>query len=264
MLLQRVLSAAVLIPIVLLATYQGGIWFFLLVALAALLATYEYLQLIKLGGYRPTFLLTLPLVFCFLLDSYWPGQRIAGGGLAIIGALLMTWQVFQANAPLSTANWALNLAGAAYIGWGASHFIALRNLENGLYWVALMFAITWVCDSAAYFVGCNLGRNPFFPKISPKKTREGAIGGLVGGVAASLLGGALIGLPWYHSLLLGILGSLASTFGDLSESVIKRQVGVKDSSHLIPGHGGMLDRIDSLLFNAVAIYYYAYWILGIR
>ena len=135
----------------------------------------------------------------------------------------------------------MNLAGAVYIGWGASHFIALRNLENGLYWVALMFAITWVCDSAAYFVGCNLGRHPFFPKISPKKTREGAIGGLVGGVAASLVGGVLIGLPWYHSLLLGILGSLASTFGDLSESVIKRQVGVKDSSHLDPwsrGHAG--------------------------
>ncbi len=254
----------VLIPIVLFATYQGGSWFFGLVGVAALWAGYEYLHLLKIGGYHPSYPLTLLLILLFLLDARFPGLRLAGGSLALISMLLMTWQVFRANAPGSLASWATNLAGAVYIGWAASHFVALRGLENGLYWVALMFAITWACDSAAYFVGCNLGRHPFFLKISPKKTREGAIGGLIGGIAASLLIGTLMRLPWFHALALGVLGVLASTFGDLSESVIKRQVGVKDSSNLIPGHGGMLDRIDSLLFNVVVVYYYVYWVLGIR
>jgi len=263
-LLQRVLSAIVLIPITLLATYFGGVWFFALVAVAALLAGYEYYRLLQHGGHRPAYLLGLTLIFLFLLDARYPGRRVAGGGMALISMLLMTWQVFQANAPGALTNWALNLAGAVYVGWGASHFVALRELDKGLYWIALLFAITWVCDSAAYFAGRSMGAHSFFPKISPKKTREGAVAGVIAGIATSVIMGFIIPLPWYHALAIGVLASLGSTFGDLSESVIKRQIGVKDSSNLIPGHGGMLDRIDSLLFNAVIIFYYMYWILGVR
>lgn len=263
MLLQRVLSAAVLLPIVLLATYQGGAWFAGVVAVAAILAGYEYYRLLKIGGYSPSYPLGLGLILLLVLDARNPGPRLAGGSLILASMLLMTWQVFQANAPGSLANWALNLAGVVYIGWGASHFIALRELDRGLQWIILTFVITWTCDSAAYFVGRALGKHPFFPKISPKKTREGAIAGLIVGVIASLLTGFIIHLPWFHALAIGVLGVLASTFGDLSESLIKRQVGVKDSSNLIPGHGGMLDRIDSLLFNVVVVYYYVYWIMGV-
>lgn len=264
MLLQRVLSAIVLVPVVLAATYYGGPWFFAIVAIAALLAGYEYFRLLQSGGYRPAYGPGLLLIALFLLEGFFPGWRIAGGGLALISMALMTWQVFQGNAPLSMANWALNLAGAVYIGWGCHHFVALRALDKGLYWVILLFAITWICDSAAYFVGHAWGRHHFFPKISPKKTREGAIAGVIAGVATSLIVGAIIAIPWYHALAIGLLTTWGATFGDLSESVIKRQVGVKDSGHLIPGHGGMLDRIDSLLFNTVLLYYYLFWAMGVR
>lgn len=264
MLLQRVLSAMVLIPVTLAATYYGGIWFFALVAVAALLAGYEYYRLLQRGGYHPSYIAGLFLVLLLLLDALYPSRRIAVGGLALVSMLLMTWQVFRENAPGSLADWALNLAGAVYIGWGAHHFVALRQLERGLYWIILLFAVTWICDSAAYFVGRAIGKRRFFPKISPKKTLEGAIAGVVAGIAASIIVGLLIGLPWPHGLVLGVLASLGSTFGDLGESVIKRQVGVKDSSNLIPGHGGMLDRLDSLLFNVVIVFYYVYWVLGAR
>lgn len=264
MLSQRVLSAVIMLPIVLVATYVGGPWFFALVAVAALGAGYEYLLLLRRGGYAVNWALTLALIAQFLVDALYPNARIAGGGLALIGMALMTWQVLAGNAPGSLASWALNLAGAVYVGWSASHFVSLRALDRGLYWLILAFAITWICDSGAYFVGRARGKTPFFPKISPKKTREGAIGGAISGVLTGLVGGLLMGLPWYHGLALGVLGTLGSTFGDLSESVIKRQIGVKDSSHLIPGHGGVLDRVDSLLFNVVIVYYYAYWMLGVR
>lgn len=264
MLRYRVLSALVLMPLVLLATYFGNLWFFAIICIAALLASYEYFSLLKVGGYRPLVALGLLLVFLFLVDGLYPDIRVAGGSLALLGLLGLAWQVGQGNAPGSLLSWALTLSGAVYVGWSAQHFLALRSLEGGLQWILLTFAITWICDSGAYFVGRWKGKHPFFPLISPKKTREGAIGGAVTGVAAGLIGGMLVHLPWYHALALGVLGVLGATFGDLAESVVKRQVGVKDSSHLIPGHGGMLDRIDSLLFNAVIVFYYLYWVVGLR
>jgi phosphatidate cytidylyltransferase len=121
-----------------------------------------------------------------------------------------------------------------------------------------MFLITWVNDSAAYFVGKAIGRHPCAPYLSPKKTWEGTIGGWIGGlVAAVLLGQWLVDLPWSHGLALGALVATVAPFGDLAKSMVKRQMGVKDFRVLIPGHGGMLDRVDSLLFVAPVVYYYA-------
>ena len=262
--LQRALSAFVLIPLVLSATYVGGIWFFLLVTIAALIAGLEFFRLMRIGGYHPLPLIGMPLILLFLLDARVPGRGIAGGGLALATLLALAWQVFQANAPGSLLGWCLTVAGAVYVGWLSYHFVALRSLGRGLAWILLTFAVTWVCDSAAYFVGRWKGRRPFFPKISPNKTLEGGIAGLLAGTATGLIAGSVMGLSWYHSLALGTLGSLGATFGDLGESVIKRQIGIKDSGSLIPGHGGMLDRIDSLLFNTALVYYYAYWVLGAR
>jgi phosphatidate cytidylyltransferase len=135
----------------------------------------------------------------------------------------------------------------------------LRALPQGIYWIGLAFLTTWLCDSAAYFVGNWKGKHPFFERISPRKTREGAIAGLVTGTITGALVGLLLRIPVHVGVPLGLVISLAATFGDLAESLIKRQVGVKDSSDLIPGHGGALDRIDSLMFAVVIVYYFALW-----
>ncbi len=264
MLAKRLRSIALFVPLVLVTTYLGGIWFFLFVALVALVAGHEYYRLLEKGGYQPQHAAGLALIALFVLAHRFPDQRLAEGTLAGGVMVLLTWQVFRGNAPGSLASWGLTLAGAIYLGWLPGHFVALRRLIDGLWWVLLTLAITWVCDSAAYIVGHVWGKHRFFPKISPRKTLEGAIGGLVFGLVTPLAFTSILPLSWAHALLLGLAGSVASTFGDLGESVIKRQIGVKDSSNLIPGHGGMMDRIDSLLFNVVIVYYYAYWILGIR
>jgi phosphatidate cytidylyltransferase len=126
-----------------------------------------------------------------------------------------------------------------------------------------MFLVTWINDTAAYAVGKTLGRHPCCPYLSPHKTWEGTAGGWFGGlVATTLLGYWLVVLPWVHGLALGALVATVAPFGDLAKSMVKRQMGVKDFSSLIPGHGGMFDRIDSLLFVAPVIYYYATLILA--
>lgn len=255
MLGKRVVSAAVLIPVVLGAIYLGS-WAFLgLVALATALACYEFLCLVRQPGHVRPYWPALCLALVFMVDGQWPHFGLLGVA-ALFGPLaLLTVEVFSHNRPGALNRWALSTAGALYIGLSASCFLRLRNLDAAGSWLLLALATTWICDTGAYIVGMRWGKRRFFPDISPKKTWEGAIGGLVSGtVATTLLGLWLVDLPWYVGALLGVLVSLAATFGDLAESVIKRQVGVKDSGNLIPGHGGMLDRIDSLLFVAPMAY----------
>jgi phosphatidate cytidylyltransferase len=137
-------------------------------------------------------------------------------------------------------------------GW-----LSFLRLEPGAAWIVFVLAITFLSDTAAYFTGRLLGQHPMAPYISPKKSWEGAIGGLVFATLTGLLLVYLLGLPiplWIGALL-GCIGSIAGQAGDLAESLIKRQVDIKDSGRIIPGHGGILDRIDSLLFTAPVLYY---------
>lgn len=258
MLWQRVASAAVLIPVVGVAVYWGGIGLFVLIVLAGLLAGYEYVRLLRGHGLSPSYVLSLSLIALFLADAQWPRLELWRWGLALLPLAGLTVEVFRGNAPGSLSSWALTIAGGVYIGFSLSHFIRLRALNEGLYWLVLALLGTWICDSAAYCVGRSMGRHSFFPRISPRKTWEGAVAGLIFGVIAVVpLGCLMLGLGVMRALLLGLLLVLGATFGDLSESVIKRQVGVKDSSALIPGHGGMLDRVDSLLFVVPIVYCFA-------
>lgn len=258
MLWQRVASAAVLIPIVGAAVYWGGIALLALIALAGVLAGYEYVRLLRGHGLSPSYVLTLSLIALFVADAQWPQLELWRWGLALLPLAALTVEVFRGNAPGSLSSWALTIAGGVYIGFSLSHLVRLRALNNGLHWLVVALLGTWICDSAAYFVGKGMGRHSFFPRISPRKTWEGAIAGLVFGlVAVVILGCMMLGLGVGRALVLGVLLVFGATFGDLSESVIKRQVGVKDSSALIPGHGGMLDRVDSLLFVVPIVYCFA-------
>lgn len=265
MLATRVVSAAVLIPLVALAVCLGGYALLAAVAVAALLACWEYLALVQQRpGVAPWRVLALLATLLLLAEAQWPhlaGLRMA---LASLPLILLLREVFRANRPASLESWALGLAGPLYIGGSLGHFLRLRALDHGVEWLAVALLGTWICDTGAYFVGRAWGRRRFFPDISPKKTCEGAIGGLLAGVAVTMpLGQWLLALPLWQGAVLGAFISLAAIFGDLAESVIKRQVGVKDSGRLIPGHGGMLDRVDSLLFVVPVVYYMARALLAL-
>lgn len=262
MLSKRVISAAVLIPVVALCLYFGGLAFFALVAVAALLAMYEYLRLMRALSYTPSYALGLAGVAFFLLDAQWPQWGLLPFGLLLLPIVTLSYEVFSGNAPNALLRWALTLAGALYLGYLPGLFLRLRALDNGINWLIVALLGTWICDSAAYFVGRAWGKRKFAPNISPKKTWEGAIAGFVVGiVAVVLLATWLLDLSIGWSLLAGAVLVFGATVGDLAESVIKRQVGVKDSGSLIPGHGGALDRIDSLLFVVPLMYLLA--VLGV-
>lgn len=260
-LVYRILSAIVLIPVVLWAVYKGGLLYFAAVAIASLLAAHEFYAMMAHGGYRPTYPLGMALTALLLLDARYPLWQLSRLSLAAALIFSLLWQLLQKETHGALVNWALTLAGALYVGWLASHFVSLRDLPQGVGWTVLALLSTWACDTGAYSVGMAFGRHPFFSHISPRKTWEGAIGGWISGIIATALVGSLIRIEVGHGLILGVAIALAATFGDLAKSLLKRQVGVKDSGHLIPGHGGMLDRIDSLLFTVVVVYYYASWVV---
>jgi phosphatidate cytidylyltransferase len=133
-------------------------------------------------------------------------------------------------------------------------------LPNGLWWVLVALFGVWGSDTGAFFTGRFIGRHRLAPTISPGKTWEGVFGGLVLGTIAVVLFSAPLGIPWYLAIVLGILVTIASVLGDLAESLIKRQAHVKDSGQLFPGHGGMLDRIDSLLFAVIVVYFFSLFV----
>jgi len=264
MLRTRLISAAVLIPSVALCAYLGGLYWFGVGLLVCVLATREFLHLVERdatspqGPARPSKVLGLALSALLLADGQWPGLGIASWGLVLTVLAPLAAQVWRSNAPGSLNGWALTCAGACYVGYALGFYMRLRQLDSGLGWVLVALGGTWLGDTAAYLVGRNLGRRPFFPEISPRKTVEGAIGELVLGPPAVMLLCMLFRVPIRsgQSLLLGLAISLAAIIGDLAESVIKRQLGAKDSARLIPGHGGMLDRIDSLLYVGPVVFYF--------
>lgn len=257
MLRQRVISALVLVPVVLLAAYLGGMWFLALVLAAALLASHEFTRMTQQAGHHPSLLLGLALVGALIAGARF--QSLTSPALATLLILTFAWQVLAPQRQRSLTDWSLTLAGALYIGWLGSYLVAIRELSQGFTWLLWVLLTTWANDSGAYLVGHALGRRPFAPQISPRKTWEGAIGGWLSCLLVSGWLGWWSGVDIWLALGLGVVLGPVATLGDLSVSFLKRQVGVKDTSSLIPGHGGMLDRMDSLLFSAVVVYYFALW-----
>jgi phosphatidate cytidylyltransferase len=162
-------------------------------------------------------------------------------------------------------SWAWTIAGILYVGWLLSYWVALRGLDDGRNWVFFALFITFASDTSAFFVGRALGKHHLAPRISPGKTWEGAVAGVFGAILVSLLFvlPTPLGLPlsWWQAILLGLVVSVFGQLGDLVESLFKRNMGVKEASKLIPGHGGALDRIDSIVFAGVVVYYYVIWVV---
>ena len=156
------------------------------------------------------------------------------------------------------------VAGILYVGWLLSYLVALR-LDAGSSWLFLALLATFGSDTAAFFVGRALGKHLLAPRISPHKTWEGAVGGVCGAIVVSLLftlpTPLQVPLNYGQAVLLGLLVSVFGQLGDLVESLLKRTVGVKEAGKLIPGHGGALDRIDSVVFAGIVVYYYVIWVV---
>jgi phosphatidate cytidylyltransferase len=172
--------------------------------------------------------------------------------------LFGSWFIQENNVKVAIDQVAFTLFGILYIAGLGGFYLLIRKLEGGNVLILFLFFIVWMGDISAYYWGKNFGKKPFAPLVSSNKTWEGSIAGLLG----SLLAGAMVGLGVLdyimmgHCLLVALLCSMIGQFGDLAESLLKRHAGVKDSSNTIPGHGGVLDRIDSLLFAGPMFYIY--------
>lgn len=264
MLRTRVLVAAVALPLLTVIVLIGGWVFALFVFAAMLLAAWEYVTLWRKVHQTPALWLVVALIAVPFAATWFdrPEWRTPGLiALLIAGMFQVIWDMERGHAaPMNSL--ALAAFGGVYLGWLGSTLIEVRLLEHGARLVVFLYGCVIVADSAAYFVGRRFGKRKMSPRVSPKKTWEG----FVGGVIVTPIFGALVGLlpaaqviTPLHGAILGLLISLIGPIGDLGESVIKRQAGVKDSSNLIPGHGGILDRTDSVLVSSAVGYYYLLW-----
>jgi phosphatidate cytidylyltransferase len=254
----RILSAFVILAVVLGLILVGIVGVYALVIAIAGLALYEFNGLsAKMGSRAPVWLLfPLGAFFAFsgtVLKQVDVALVLSLTLVAGLGAFLVVPGRRQ-----GLSRWAMGLAGALYIGMPFNFYLLLYTSKpNGLVWTLFTILAVVVSDAAALLVGSRIGRHPFFTNISPHKTVEGAIAGVVGAMLVMLIGvSAVLGRSPLHALLLGFLVGTSAEVGDLVESQMKRLAEVKDSSHLIPGHGGVLDRIDSILFPPILVYYY--------
>jgi phosphatidate cytidylyltransferase len=257
MLRLRIISAIVGIPIVLLIIWAGGFWYAGALALLLMIATAEFHR--HSPAYQQPLAIFSGLLVGLLaiLPATGPGFPHVTVLLTLAAVLSLTWSVFRLHPETALPAWSLSLASVVYIGLLGSHLTALRFADDGRQWVLLAVLSTWITDTAAYCVGRTLGRHKLAPLISPGKTVEGAFGGFIAGAGAVAALHRVFALPGTPILigLMAVIVPIVGQIGDLGESLLKRGLHVKDSSRLIPGHGGVLDRLDSIFFVGVAVYY---------
>ncbi len=272
---QRVASALVLIPVVIALAWFGGWIAFAGVVLVLVLGAWELRDMFAHRGWRPLILLSVALSLVFFVAAMLPQYRTllleAGISALVIGSF--AWlMVTRPTIEQTLVDWALTLAIPFYLGWPLAFLLLLRGDtvgydSRGFWWLWVLFIAVWANDTFALLVGHYLGRHLLAPHISPKKTWEGFVGGLIFAVVAVfvviwlanlVLSPSLrLAVPWYFEVILGVLIVLAGTIGDLAESMLKRGTGVKDSGSILPGHGGILDRIDSILFAVFVVFFFA-------
>jgi len=278
MLKNRIVTAIWAIPLLSLIIWFGEPYFTIAAAVIGLLAAIEFFRLTK--ELKTQTLTIFGIVWTVLIIvardagiNKWLAVSFDSG--LLLPAIITSGMVFSLVVLLTRkqktgafADWSWTLAEILYIGWFLGYFVALRGLGGsastiGRNWVFLAVFASFGSDSVAYFIGSAFGKHKMAPAISPKKSWEGCVGGLVGGVLVSLLFvlntplGVSHYLNWWQLVIIGLLVSIFGQLGDLMESLFKRNTGVKDSGNLFPGHGGMLDRIDSLVFAAIVVYYAA-------
>lgn len=270
--MQRLLTAAVLTPLMLLALFKlPGPWWFVLVALLIDVAVYEYIQIVRgRAPHAPLLLLlaAVPLTALAVSASLFEGGGLLDPRLYLFTGGLLLSVGLGSLVLLSRVPLAETLAALGILGFGVLYFAlpiaSLHYLRQADPWlVFLLMAIVFLGDTAAYYIGSALGRHKMAPTVSPKKSWEGAVAGFVTSVAAAAVWSAWkLNRVDLELLAVAAVTALAAQAGDLVESMIKRGAGVKDSGHILPGHGGMLDRLDAILF-ASPVLLLGLWVLGV-
>lgn len=261
----RVLTVLVAVPIVVVCVYFGGLPFLVLVLLLALASINEFYNMTKAREFNPAYWVGNFFTIFFIVFAYYALKKNwePAHSAILTGAVLVTLGagLFLKREKDTMVDVALTVLGMIYIGWFYSYLLFIRALsEYGAYLFFLMVVI-WANDITAYLVGKLLGRHKLFPSVSPGKTVEGSMAGLLFCLVSASVFGYYAGFDLTHSLILGAIIGIVAQIGDLIESLIKRDAGVKDSSSLIPGHGGILDRMDSFILAAPVYYYYLVWVL---
>lgn len=262
---QRLITAALFIPLLLYLMYLAPPWgMTLLVGLAVAVAAHELMAMV-LPYSRP--LRWYGLIMTVALSASVLLVRAADAVLSAIIVVVVGGLVTGLLAPLplerAASRMAWLIAGPIYVGLLLSTVALLHELPYGGSWILLTMMLAWLGDTGGYFAGRFLGKRKLYPTVSPKKTVEGSLGGLGGSLVGALLayGWYLPGLPLVHAVLLAIVAGAFGQMGDLCVSLLKRSTGVKDSGAILPGHGGLLDRIDALMFTAPITWLYATWVL---
>jgi phosphatidate cytidylyltransferase len=254
--MKRVLTAAIAVPITVLITLFAPDWFFALaVGFVSALAVDEFLSLAEKKGiqrFDRWFVVSAGLVsVAFIGGPSWVLSSLAG-----IALLTLTVAIFTPPVEAALGRVGMGLGGVLYCAFALGFLVLIRETMSRE-WILILFLIIWIGDTAAYYCGRAFGKHLLAPVVSPKKTVEGAIAGLVGSVAVGTIGGAwFFNEPWPKMVVVSAVTAIAGQLGDLAESVLKRSVGVKDSSSILPGHGGILDRLDSLFFAAPVFYWF--------
>jgi phosphatidate cytidylyltransferase len=261
----RVLASVAFIPCFIVITLRGGYHLVALIDIVIFIGMLEFYAMMEGKGIRPYKGIG---VLCGLALSWYMFFRAgvyANMFLTLALMAIMGLELTRRDTKMAVYHVSTTILGVIYVAFLTSHIVLLRELpllidvpySLGSSFVFLAFVVTWSSDTGAYFVGTLVGRRPLLPRISENKTREGAVGGMAFAIVGALVSKYTFAgyLAVWQALLLGILGSVVGLAGDLVESMIKRDVDIKDASETIPGHGGVLDRFDSLLFTGPVIYY---------
>jgi len=269
MLAKRILVAGVLLPVGLAAIIVGGIAYEALVAFILSLAAWEYMQLFELAGFKPASFVIVGGTLLFVAGRAVNGWESAGWIMTLVIFASMTYHLlaFERGREQAGTEFAITLVGALYFGWLGGYLISLRLLPDGMWWVLLALPAIWFADSGAFLVGTQIGRHKMNHRLSPKKSWEGYFGGILFATVGTALLASLFAsnavqtaaITPLRGALLGLSLSSFSILGDLGESMLKRQVGAKDSGNLLPGHGGIFDRIDTWLWGTAIGYYIITW-----
>ncbi|MDH7605635.1 MAG: phosphatidate cytidylyltransferase [Melioribacter sp.] len=263
----RVIVALFAIPFIIILSIVGKVPFLIFVFFIGVVSFFEFSNILKRRRFFPNQLIGGLSVLAIILNSYIEFLEFEFLFLILVALLLMI-ELFR-NKDSAIANIGASLIGIFYIGLFSSSIVKIRefysetlfNYDQGGYLIISILAAIWICDSAAYFIGSAFGKHKIFPRISPNKSWEGSLAGFVFSILTMIVAKFILLdlLTLGNAIVIGIIIGLFGQMGDFVESMIKRDANVKDSSSLIPGHGGIFDRFDSLIFSAPLIYIYLYY-----
>ena len=256
----RMLTGFIMGTIVMLCIMYGDISLLLMLVVLLGFGSREYVKILNHKGFYPSLKVIYLTEIILATVVYFKRFDLVAITLTICAMCSFMWVLFRGKQPY-IANVATTLLGMVYCGWFPLHLIFLRDLscpkyDSGLGFVVLMFTAILLTDVGCYYVGTKLGKHKLAPVISPDKTIEGSIGGMFFAILGAVVVGLFIDLPWYMSAIAGVICTVFAQIGDLCESMLKRDAGVKDSGSSLPGHGGFLDRTDSFILTIPIMYYF--------